>query len=212
MICVSIADCTYENTLKLAEKSDMIELRLDSLNFDREELCEIIKKSKSSIATMRPGDYPDSHRVDQLKYAIDCGVQYVDVEIDSSDSFKNEIISYIKNKKTGLIISYHNYEKTPVRRELDEVIRWSEESNADICKIACQVNSEKDSAVLLSLYELDKKIISIGMGEKGRITRVASILLGAPFTFAAISDDKLTAPGQLAEEKIKYIMELIENG
>lgn len=212
MICVSIANCNYENIIEMVDKYQLVELRLDKLSLTNQQIKSIIEKANSVIVTMRPEKLNDDERIKMIKYAIDCDVDYIDVEIDSADEYKTELIKYARNKNTKVIVSYHNYEKTPVRRELDEVIRWSEESEADIIKIACFVNSEKDAAVLISLYELDKKIISIGMGEKGRITRVASLMLGAPFTFAAVSDEKLTAPGQLSVEKIKYISELINNG
>jgi 3-dehydroquinate dehydratase-1 len=48
------------------------------------------------------------------------------------------------------------------------------------------------------------------MGNLGKITRIASLLLGADFTYASIDDSKKTAPGQIDLKKLKEILEMIK--
>ena len=81
----------------------------------------------------------------------------------------------------------------------------------DIAKIACKVNSHADSVRLLSLYDRSGtgEIISIGMGNKGKITRIASVCLGAPFTYASYSEGMETAVGQLNYKEVKQILEIL---
>jgi 3-dehydroquinate dehydratase len=49
------------------------------------------------------------------------------------------------------------------------------------------------------------------MGDLGKITRIASLLLGAAFTYASIDDRKKTAPGQIDSKKLKEILEMIKD-
>ncbi len=72
---------------------------------------------------------------------------------------------------------------------------------ADIVKIAVLVKRWSDNVIL---FELTKrvsksggKIIAIGMGEKGKISRIGCPLLGSFLTYAALDARSKTAPGQL---------------
>jgi 3-dehydroquinate dehydratase len=47
------------------------------------------------------------------------------------------------------------------------------------------------------------------MGETGKITRVANLFLGSPFTFASISEEQKTASGQLTVSEINIIKNII---
>jgi len=211
MICVSIADVTIDEALDIIKTADISEIRLDRLDFKDEDLAGLFLKEYKTLATYRPVEgITDERRMTVLKSAIDSGASMVDVEVENSDIFKEELVSYAKDRGCEIIISYHNYEKTPFRRELEQVIAWCFESGADIAKVACMANSVHDSARILSLYDQDKRVIAIAMGEAGRITRVAAPILGSPFTFGSIDKSKETAPGQFAREELEQIIELIK--
>lgn len=49
------------------------------------------------------------------------------------------------------------------------------------------------------------------MGAKGRVTRVAAPLLGSPFTFASLSDEKKTAEGQIEKDKLEQILKVLHD-
>jgi len=125
------------------------------------------------------------------------------------DLFKDEIIKAARKYGCKVITSYHDFVKTPVMRELEQVLNWCLESSPDIAKISCRVNSIEDNARLLSIYSLNKNVISIGMGELGRITRIAATLLGAPFTYAANDKSRRTAPGQIDASTLKNIISMM---
>ena len=81
--------------------------------------------------------------------------------------------------------------------------------NPDIVKIACKVNSNRDNARLMSLLDNDMKMIVLGMGEKGKITRLFSILLGGFCSFAAVDSKRRTAEGQFTVDELNdYIKRL----
>jgi 3-dehydroquinate dehydratase-1 len=139
----------------------------------------------------------------------------VDIEIEAGAAYKKEIMQTARLRECQVILSYHNFENTPSKKQLGTIIEQCFSQGADIAKIACRVHSETDSARILSLYDypgqLHKgKITAIGMGEKGKITRLAAPLLGAPFTYASQSTGKETAPGQLDKDTLAKILDLME--
>jgi 3-dehydroquinate dehydratase-1 len=49
------------------------------------------------------------------------------------------------------------------------------------------------------------------MGELGKISRIVAPFLGAEFTYASLTDDNATAPGQISYQRLnKYILEIMQ--
>lgn len=213
MICVSLADISYQQCKEIIKTVPMAEIRLDRLRLDQKEIHKIFGLSPYLIATYRPGKISETERKEILITAIESGAQYVDVEIESDTAFKKDILQACLTHQRKLIISYHNYDTIPSRDELEGIIDGCFEAGAHIAKLACRVGNETEAARILSLYEkelpVDKQLVALGMGEKGRITRVAATLLGAPFTFASMDTGKETAPGQLNLQSMEEILDRI---
>ncbi|HPS57581.1 MAG TPA: type I 3-dehydroquinate dehydratase [Spirochaetota bacterium] len=210
MICISIADVTAAEAKKIISENELCEVRIDKLKLTSDDIKSLFSIKGKSIATYRPSEsLSESARIESLILAIESGAAYVDIEVETDDLFKSEIIKTAKKHGCRVITSYHNFVKTPVMRELEQILAWCLESSPDIAKIACQVNSIEDNARLLSIYSLNKNVISIGMGELGKITRIAATLLGAPFTYAAIDSSRKTAPGQIDTASLKKIINMI---
>lgn len=211
MVCLSIADVTADEAVSILEKVELAELRLDRIDFKRKDLERLFTTKAGTIVTCRRSEkMSEDERRDIIIEAIEKGASMVDVEVENSDDFKDDIIKSAKKNKCTAIVSCHDYEKTPVMRELEQILNWCFESGADIAKIACQANSKEDAARLLALYSFGRPLISIGMGDAGKITRIAAPLLGAPFTYASAEDAKKTAPGQIEAEKIEAIIKMIK--
>ncbi len=209
MICVSIANLSFQQCFRNLTNIPLAELRLDQLNFSTHQIKKIFSLPNRLVATCRPGQISEKTRKNLLILAIQSGASYVDIEIETEDSFQTDILKACKNTNCQLIISYHNYEETPPKVKLEEIITLAFNHGADIVKVACYCQDTTDGARLLSLYDYPAhqgKRIIIGMGELGKITRVAAPLLGAPFTFAAISGGMKTAPGQLDLKTIKEVL------
>ncbi|HPF04769.1 MAG TPA: type I 3-dehydroquinate dehydratase [Spirochaetota bacterium] len=211
MICVSIADVTADEACRIIREHEISEVRLDRIKFSDSDLEKIFTSGKT-VATFRPVDgIDDEKRINILKAAIKHGASYIDIEVENNDAYKNELKETAAITGCKTIVSYHDYKKTPVMRELEQLITWCFEGGADLAKIACQANSMSDAARLLSLYSLGKPVISIGMGKEGKITRIAASLLGAPFTYASLDAARETAPGQIDAAKLKQIIDMIRN-
>lgn len=211
MICISIKEPNFEACKKALQNVELAEIRMDEIGLNDSEIKELFASPVSLIATCRPGKIADKDRLGLLKKAIEAGADYVDIELEAPDNFKEDILQVAKNNDCKIIISYHNHEKTPSKRELEETLDWCFDSRADIAKIACMVNSNADNSRILSLYDTDRTIVAIGMGEKGKLTRIAAPLLGAPFTYASVSPCKETAEGQMDVDTMKNILETLKN-
>ena len=74
------------------------------------------------------------------------------------------------------------------------------------------VRSESDAARLLGLLGRWQDTVVVGMGDLGRVTRVAALLLGSPFSYAAPDDGVETAPGQLPLSAMTRILLELRGG
>lgn len=209
MICVSIACCSAAECLEMLKDIHFGEIRMDLMNLTQEDIYEIFSAPVDLIATFRPGNIDEKERKGILLAAIDAGASYVDIEVESGVAFKNEIIDRARSKGCIVIVSHHDFEKTPERDELLSIVSACFESGGDIAKIACKVNSKMDNARLLGLLDSKNNIIVVGMGEMGRITRVVAPYLGSPFTYASSKKGKETTEGQIDIETIEKYMDLL---
>ncbi len=206
MICVSISNVTFQTAVMLAAKYPFVEFRLDKLPVSQEESTELFSIARQCIATCRPVPGMLKRRRVMLENAIDSGADYVDIEIDAKDNLLAEINRKIQQSNSKLILSYHNFVKTPDWNSLCEIYKRARGHHADLVKIACMVRNTEDNYTLLSLCSEFPNLIVIGMGKAGRITRILAPLSGSPFTFAYPDTQFATAPGQLPYSKMRDIV------
>jgi 3-dehydroquinate dehydratase-1 len=195
--------------LKALEELEFAEVRLDSVSgISEASMREIFGRKARLIATCRlNGKMDDGERKKLLSAAIEAGAAFVDVEVDADEKVRGEIMAKARKRGCSTIVSFHDFEKTPVREELERIVERCFDSGADIAKIACKVNWRKDAARLLGLLDSERKVVVIGMGEQGKIVRIAAPLLGSQFTFASREKGKETADGQLEAEELERLME-----
>ena len=130
------------------------------------------------------------------KTAVENNVRYVDVEL--SEKRNRDLVSYRDEigSKTKVIVSYHNFKETPPYRELVDIVN-AELQIGDLGKFATMVNSKKDVLnILRATLEFEGRVIGIGMGEKGKLTRILATYFGSVLTFASMGG-KHSAPGQM---------------
>jgi 3-dehydroquinate dehydratase type I len=210
MICVSAASrAGLDDAIKSG--AELIELRLDLIREHPARLFPLIPGNVLSIVTCRHGVYEDFERVVLLKSGIELGATYVDVELETPDDYLREISSIAGKAGTKVIVSYHNFERTADREDLESVMIACYEKGGDIAKISTQVNAPEDIRNLLSLYDLPGKKVILGMGKLGRITRLVGPYLGAEFTFASSGVGGETASGQFTVKQMNEIYKVIDN-
>jgi 3-dehydroquinate dehydratase type I len=211
-VCVSIGEQTYSAIITALEHIDFAEIRLDVSRIATSEIREVFSSGKQLVATCREGVYDRNERLDRLVEAICAGATFVDVETEADDDFKKTISRYARSNNCKTIVSYHNFECTPSFAEMCNIIETCRKQDADIVKLVTTARNQSDAARVMSLYGdgFGANLVAFAMGEAGLITRVACVFLGAPYTYAAISDDKPLAGGQISVEKIRTIMNTLK--
>lgn len=209
MICVSIAERDLNRCKDALLDSELAELRIDLIDFSESEIKELFALPVDIIATCRPGTKSESQREAILLSAISSGAAYVDIEVDADIDYFFRIRDKAKQQNCKLIVSYHDLKHTPQIAELEDILGQCLRMEADIAKLACRVHSPADCARILSLYQEERTIIAFGLGKMGSFTRIASLFLGAPFTYAALAPGKETADGQLDRQRLKNILDAL---
>jgi len=211
MICISLINKSFNECLEIVTQEQLVEIRIDKLKLSLEETGKLFRASATLVATCRKEELSDQDRHGHLAMAVFSGASYVDIDSQTDDSFREELIQLAISKNCRVIVSYHNFDSTPSYEELAEIADQCIQKGGNVAKIACMVRSEEDVIKLLSLYKLDIPIISIGMGEMGKITRVAAPYLGAEFTYASYEPGMEAAAGQISREDMKQIFDLLNN-
>ncbi len=201
-ICVSLALPTPDACVAALEGLDFAEIRLDALSSADPEIARIFAGKARLIATCRPGRIDEETRQGWLMQALAAGAAFVDLEVESPDSFRQPVMELARRRGAQVIVSYHNYEGTPLREELARILDSCFAAGADIAKIACYAHDARDSARLLGLLDDDRPMVVIGMGVAGMTTRLVAPLFGSAFTFVALTKGNETAPGQMTRDDV----------
>jgi 3-dehydroquinate dehydratase-1 len=172
MICVSLTEPTAAACRHALNGLDLAEIRLERMRIGPEGVRRIFSRHRRLVATCRPGVVSEKRRLALLRAAIRAGAAYVDIELEAGDGFREGIIRAARARNCRVIISFHDFKKTPRRAELERTIILARSFGADIVKIACLVRARRDSARLLGLLDSATPLIVVGMGEKGKLTRL----------------------------------------
>ena len=210
-ICVSLAEPTAEACLRAFEGVDLAEVRLDKMRIGPAGVRKVFSAHPRLIATCRPGGMPEAKRRRLLLAAIEAGAAFVDIEIEADARFREELTGAAHARNRRVIISYHNFRKTPARAELEALVERAFAFGADIAKIACRVRERRDNARLLGLLDLGPPLIVVGMGRLGRLTRIVAPYLGSQFTYANLGKGKQTAEGQMDAASLERILLELED-
>ena len=153
-------------------------------------------------------------RLELITTAVASGsVEIVDVEISNEPSFIEKVKKTTQTGKTKLIISYHNFNETPDETFIYDTLVRAQELGADIVKLAVM---PKDYADVLTLLGATLKartgavkvpIVTMSMGPKGGVTRVAGGLFGSDLTFAV--GKEASAPGQIPISGLRQAMKVL---
>jgi len=220
-VCASIVETTERDALRAIEESgplaDLVELRMDylptaelSLLLNARERPFIVTNRRKEDGGRYAGD--EGSRLRILREAIDLGAEYVDVEMSAERSGVRDLIE--NKQKARVVLSFHDFQETPSSKKLQNLCDRMIRLGADVAKIVTFAASWEDNLRVLSLipYARKKKqeIVAFCMGEKGKISRVVSPLLGAAWTYASLSKGRAAAPGQMTIREIRDIWERLK--
>lgn len=173
---------------------DIVELRLDLLGADA--LCALAQPTIATIRLASEGGQwtkPDTDRLPLFDAALR---QCTAADIEYRSVLLKEISALAARRQKALIVSYHDFEKTPPLAELQQVLRTAAGYGA-IVKIATLTKTDDDVATLRALLTEPSTaaICVLGMGPLGPRTRTEFPHLGSCLTYGYL--DAPVAPGQL---------------
>lgn len=238
-ICIPITDVARDEIIAHAKEfantpAELVEWRIDFFEGSEEEIVCIVEELKQILAekqlivtlrTEEEGGESNGSRFDYptcLLEIVKTGVpDYVDVEIRRDTEMVKRIIASAKKSSTKVIGSYHDFEKTPMHDEIIATLEEAMKLGADIGKFACMPSSDEnqgkaDAEMLLKATEDMKKrypeypIITMSMGEHGKVTRLYGGLYGSEVTFGCVGVP--SAPGQIELEQMKEVFDKLYSG
>jgi 3-dehydroquinate dehydratase/shikimate dehydrogenase len=209
-----------EAVSKASRNVGFAELRLDYVrpaDLTVANVSEWIEKANCPvILTLRRkpngGEFKGSEaeQMEVLCSLLKAGASFIDLEIETIESYLQGNLARIKDGNLRWIASYHNFQRTP--EDLDAVYRRLIATNANVVKIATVVQAFGDNFRLLELikraYNSGLESICVGMGELGTVTRMLAPAYGSILTYGSLGKGQESAPGQFTVEELKNLYEV----
>ncbi len=139
-------------------------------------------------------------------------IALIDIEGLSGEYDAEILVKKVKEQGKPVIASAHFFDRTPKKTELVDIFGCLQRTGADILKVAVMPEKSRDVLRMMDVSrEMDSNtscpLITIAMGDLGKITRVSGNLTGSCMTFGTAG--AATAPGQMTVEKLRRVMEEI---
>ena len=233
LVCIPLVGRNREEVLAEVRNlesvaPDVIELRVDAWDCieDREKSASLLKevrgmaKKPPVILTCRGHweggikEVSESAKDAVYEAAVEEGLaDFVDKELCYGERKLREWKERANSKGISLIVSYHNFEKTPSKEFIYSQLAQQIRYGADVAKAALMPRSEEDvlnvlSATLAVRRDFpDTPLITMSMGRLGMHSRVVGGLYGSDLTFAV--GIAASAPGQIPAAQMRSAFELM---
>lgn len=204
MICTSIQNKELEEILEVLKGEEMAEIRLDRCALEEDDIRRLFEDTDIPlIATCRLSEEPQAPEL--LELAIEAGAKYVDLEMEAPAAVGRRIREACRSYGTVLIRSFHDFKGTPPASVLESTIERARTFGGEVVKIVTTATSRADVDAVMSLYSkaAPGTLVAFCMGEEGRESRLEALRQGAPFTYACVSEEEATAPGQWTSSEMK---------
>ena len=226
-LAVPIMVCDSESALTAATKArqsgaDLVEYRVDRLADDHAAVVDLLNRSPlPCVLTCRSRseggefDGTDAQRIG-LIHQVAQATQlpaYLDVELDSyqrSAALRQAIDALVTapdrdQPRPGLILSTHDFQSRPkdLLRRIETIAKVP---SCRVLKVAWMARSLRDNLEVFEIIQRRvKPTIALCMGEFGLASRVLARKFGAMLTFASLSNEGGTAPGQPTVSDLKQL-------
>ena len=187
---------------------DLVEFRIDRLH-ERKLLEEVAKRKSCRLIATDRSDRSQARKLETLSNAVSVGFDLVDVDFSATDP---ATVERLKSQGAEVILSSHDYSKTPPRDELSRILEAEKRLGGDICKLVTTARNQRDNLVILGFVAneaTNTRLVSFAMGREGVTSRILSPMFGAEFTFAALSKESGTADGQLSIEELRSAWQIL---
>ncbi|MBW2061594.1 MAG: shikimate dehydrogenase [Deltaproteobacteria bacterium] len=215
-ICASIAEDTVAKTLAAMNRAawwaDLLEIRLDYM--DRPDLKALLAKPpRPCLVTNRPRSQggrfegAEDERLALLEQAMAFEPAMIDLELTTGETALKEFAK--KKGKTRLIISLHDFDRTPDPETLAELLERMHRLEADVAKVVTRVQTPEEilrlKDLLIRAGEMSQPLAAFGIGSLGRLSRVLTPLWGSVISYCSVEKGKEAAPGQMTGAEMRRI-------
>jgi 3-dehydroquinate dehydratase-1 len=135
----------------------------------------------------------------------------IDVELRSLNRFSG-LVELAESVGKGVIISFHDFEKTPSLEELQEKVDRCRLKKNQIFKVASNVSQWADVETLIRLLQQNPqlRIAAMGMGQFGKLSRLVLARLGSCLVYGSVGE--AVAPGQWPVNELARLLSEMTNG
>ena len=168
-------------------------------------LCTLRTLGEGGRAAMTPAQYEEC-----LTQLLACPeLSLLDIELSAGEDRVRRLVALAHGRGVGVILSHHDFAKTPPQPVMTDTLLRMKALGADLPKLAVMPRTPDDVLALLAATRAASKeigpVITMAMGELGKLTRVSGGVFGSVLTFGA--GETASAPGQLNAEDLKAILE-----
>ena len=208
--------------------ADIAEFRIDLLDFASNNKAVItlgkqlnqILKHKPLIATIRTANEGGQLKVSDAEYEKiyteylkQPFMQLLDIEMFRDAGSVAKLTKLAHDKKVLVIMSNHDFAKTPDQQDIENRLLKQDQMGADILKIAVMPTSTQDvftlmNATLAVSQKSQKPLLTMSMGQLGTISRVATANMGGSMSFGMIGE--ASAPGQIDVIQLKQLLKTVQ--
>lgn len=232
-ICVPLVGKNDEALRKEIEVLNKISFDVIEWRMDHHEAAGEIEKMKQTVKMIREavGDVPllatfrtkkeggekevsTAYYLELNKAMIKtAAIDLIDVEFFTGENEVKEVVAYAHAHQVKVVMSNHDFDKTPDKEEIIGRLRGMQELGADLPKIAVMPQKAEDVITLLAATNematryADRPIITMSMGRIGLVSRIAGETFGSCLTFGAAKE--ASAPGQIAAAELGHVLQVI---
>ncbi len=180
---------------------DFVELRLDLLVSELEQVARLAPRLAIPVILTVRGSREGG--ANALSLATRIGMlekflphaAFVDLELASVKEL-GSIAAAARAQKIGVILSHHDFKKTPPQKKLVALAKAAAHAGADIFKIATVTKTASDVAELLGFLHAGARLpLSVmGMGRFGKVSRLLFAQAGSVLNYGFL--DQAAVPGQ----------------
>ena len=198
-----------ESALRLPTPPDFFEIRLDHLcrHLDKvENALPHLSKRAALIMTARDPREGGANRLSirqrtDLLFRFLPHARLIDVELRSASIFKT-VLTRVRSKKIGCILSFHDFNSTPAVGSLKAKGLLAKKCGAHIFKVATRTDSKSDLARLLEFFMTQRHAVPIcamGIGRFGAESRRQLLRRGSVLNYASLGTRRIAGQPSLAQ-------------
>jgi 3-dehydroquinate dehydratase I len=202
----------FDDISSISSRSfDLCELRIDKLLPSSDDLPVRVRELPfPKIVTIRDpleggaNSVPESKRLRLFEQWLPV-CNFIDVELRNLSRF-SKVIQEAESTGKEVIVSFHDFAKTPKLEELQEMFDRSGRVPNRIFKVATAVSQWSDVEILIHLIQNNSEfpVAAMGMGALGKLSRLVLGRLGSCLAYGSLG--AAVVPGQWPVTRLSDVL------